>query len=113
MMVSPIRQTKVQGEINICRYLLRVMGEIPGSDVELSTRVSYWLDVADSLLCGDNGEKSGAVGTLASYLSKNTYLCGPSASLIDVIVKTAVHQTANGGKLTNEASISKWLKSLC
>lgn len=113
MMVSPVRQTKVQGEINICRYLLRVLGAYSHlSDPELSARISYWLDIADSLLRGDAAEKSSAVKNLVNYLATSRYLGGDFASYVDMVVLSAFKQTATCAKFANEPSIKKWMSSL-
>ena len=34
MIVSPIKHTKILNEVNICRYLMRLLGDYPSDPVE-------------------------------------------------------------------------------
>ena len=43
MIVSPVKHTKILNEVNICRYLMRLLGDYPSDPVE-ATKLAEQLE---------------------------------------------------------------------
>ena len=106
-MISPTKQTAVRGEVNIARYINRVIS--CESDIIMATQIDEWLDIAHvQILNGNTKEKAAALRNLNSRLGKNEWLVGSALSLADIVMWSALHQTkqANGAP----TNVKKWLK---
>ncbi|CAG5134488.1 unnamed protein product, partial [Candidula unifasciata] len=111
LMVDPTKQTTIQGEANVARYLSRLLNPSFDKDIISATLVDELLDLAQlQLIEGNSKEKSAAVRTLNSLLGKKDWLAGASPGLADYVCWSALHQT---GQTTNPpANVKKWL-ALC
>ncbi|KAK7113711.1 aminoacyl tRNA synthase complex-interacting multifunctional protein 2-like isoform X2 [Littorina saxatilis] len=111
MMVSPTRQTYVEGEANIARYLSRLLQPAyDSSDAITATQIDELLDLSQQqILGGNNKERSAALRTLNARLGKAQWLVGASLSVADVVVWSAVQGARLGGDAP--ANVKKWLKA--
>ena len=111
MKVKAGSQTSIQGEVNILRYLSRLLTPAyDASDIVMVTSIDSFLDLASStILNGNSKEKAAAVRTLNASLGKRTWLVSDSPTLADVAVWSTLHQTglASGAP----SNVQKWLKA--
>ncbi|XP_071501616.1 aminoacyl tRNA synthase complex-interacting multifunctional protein 2-like [Diadema antillarum] len=111
MKVKASSQTPIQGEVNILRYLSRLLTPTyDAADITTVTSIDGFLDLTSStILKGSSKEKAAAVRTLNSTLGKRTWLVGESPTIADIAVWSALHQTGqNSGAPSN---VQKWLKA--
>lgn len=111
MLVSPIRQTKIVGEANICRYLQRVLGEFPTDPVD-ATKLDHWLDIATCIGASAGTDKPGALTSLVKQLSKSHYLAGTNIGLADIVNCSAFIRSVTSGKWANDAKLKSWCSSV-
>ncbi|XP_067129501.1 aminoacyl tRNA synthase complex-interacting multifunctional protein 2 [Centruroides vittatus] len=108
MMISPIMQAAIKGEINIARYLARLLTpSYDSGDAVSVTEIDNWLDMAhSSILHGNNKERQYILKTMNSCLGKQDFLVGESMTVADIVMWSALCQT----KLTTGLStnINKW-----
>lgn len=108
-MVDPTRQTVIQGEANVARYLARLLYPDWDDTNIFTTQVDDLLDTAQlQILEGNSKEKAAAVRTLNSTLGKRDWLVGNEPSLADVFCWSALHQTSQVAGSPN--NVKKWLK---
>lgn len=112
-MVSPIKQTKVTGEVNICRYLMRILGAYPADPVH-ATIVDNYLDMATALLGGDDSEKPKVLSKMVKHLEKNPFMSGSKPGLVDAVLCSAYDNAVLSGwyKWANEANLKKWCSTV-
>ncbi|XP_059156806.1 aminoacyl tRNA synthase complex-interacting multifunctional protein 2-like [Physella acuta] len=109
LMVDPTRQTVIQGEANVARYLARLLYPDWDDTNIFTTQVDDLLDTAQlQILEGNSKEKAAAVRTLNSALGKRDWLLGSEPSLADVFCWSALHQTSQVAGSPN--NVKKWLK---
>ena len=108
-MISPTKQTAVTGEVNIARYINRVINPNCEADIIMATQVDEWLDIAHiQIINGNTKEKAAALRNLNSRLGKNDWLVGSSLSLADIVTWSALQQTNQASSAP--ANVKKWLK---
>ena len=108
LMVSPNIQTALQGEGSVARYIARLLEPAYDSgDIVTATEIDQYVDLAGSLLNGNNKEKAGVMRTLNGRLGKEQYLVGGQRSLADIVLWSALQQS----KQTDAAppNVKKWL----
>lgn len=112
LVVDPVRQSTIQGEANVARYLARRLGMFTDeTDIVTATLIDEILDLAQlQLLEGNSKEKSAAVRTLNSALGKKDWLVGAEPSLADIVCWSALYQTNQTS--SPPANVKKWL-NLC
>lgn len=111
MMVSPIRQTKVMNEANICRYLMRISGDYP-TDPSSATLLDQRLDMAASITNGSNVEKSTTLAQIAKQLTASKFIAGNIAGVEDFLVNAAFTKSVTSGKWSTDVNLKKWSSSL-
>lgn len=111
-MVSPTRQTYIEGEANIARYLSRLLlPAYDSGDIVTATQIDELLDLAQQqLIRGNNKERSAALRTLNARLGKGQWLVGSSLTVADMVAWSAVQEAKLAGDAP--ANVKKWLK-LC
>jgi len=111
MVVNPIHQGTIEGEVNIARYIARLLGFNYETDPILSTQIDDWLEIANSsIIYGNNKERQSALKSLNSHLGKNTFLVQDSLSLADIVVWSSLAQNKLHEDLPS--NVSKWFKLL-
>ncbi|XP_005095845.1 aminoacyl tRNA synthase complex-interacting multifunctional protein 2 [Aplysia californica] len=112
LMVDPTKQTTIMGEVNIARYITRLLQPaVDSEDVVKATQVDELLDLAQlQLVSGNAKEKAAAVRTLNANLGKQDWLTGASPSLADIVLWSVLQQT--GQASSPPANVKKWL-ALC
>lgn len=111
MIVSPVKQTKIEGEVNICRYLMRLLGEYPADPVA-ATVLDGWLDTATDIANGTNSQRSTALSRLAKQLSKAAHITGSALGIADVVNCAAFLRSVTSEKWTNDVNFKRWLESV-
>ncbi|XP_013407676.1 aminoacyl tRNA synthase complex-interacting multifunctional protein 2 [Lingula anatina] len=111
LMVNPHKQSPVQGEGNMARYLARLLS--PGYDSVdpiTATEIDVFVDIAtNQLLHGNSKEKAAALRGLNSKLGSSSWLVGSDLSLADIVVWSALQQTGQAGGAP--ANVQKWIKA--
>ncbi|GFR00876.1 aminoacyl tRNA synthase complex-interacting multifunctional protein 2 [Trichonephila clavata] len=111
MMVDPIHQGIVEGEVNIARYLSRLFSLNYETDPILSTMIDNYLElVHSSIIHGNNKERQGALRSLNSQLGKNAFIVGDSYTIADIVTWSALIQAKLHQSLP--ANVMKWFNSL-
>ena len=111
MIVSPHRQTPVQGIANICRYLSRQFcPEIYESlNPVNASQIDSWLDsVSCSYINGNAKEKASVLRHMNSSLGSSPFLTGDALTLADIIAYSVIG-TLQGLKIG--ANIKTWMKT--
>ena len=109
LMISPTKQAAVTGEINVARYINRVINPDCETDIVMATQIDEWLDIAHiQILNGNLKEKAAALRNLNSRLGRNDWLVGSSLSLADIVTWSALQQTNQAS--VAPANVKKWLK---
>ncbi|KAM7296974.1 aminoacyl tRNA synthase complex-interacting multifunctional protein 2 isoform X2 [Ixodes scapularis] len=112
MMVNPLLQVAISGEVNLIRYLGRLLDPSYESlgPVE-ATEVDHWLDQAHhGLLHGKNKERQAVLKALNAQLGNSPYVLGSSPSLADIALWSAVLQLdLLSGAPSN---VKRWMKTL-
>lgn len=111
LMVSPARQSCVTGEVNIARYINRLLSPaFDTDDIVMATTADEWLDTADlQILNGNSKQRNAALKSLNNRLKKNDWLVGDQFSVVDAVTWSALHQT----ELAKSAaeSVQKWISA--
>ena len=112
MKIQANSQTPIQGEVNILRYLSRLLTPAydASDDIITVANIDNFLDLASStLLNGTSKEKAAGVRGLNSALGRGDWLVGSGPTVADIAVWSALHQTglASGAP----SNVQKWLKS--
>ncbi|GIX99738.1 aminoacyl tRNA synthase complex-interacting multifunctional protein 2 [Caerostris extrusa] len=111
MMIDPIHQSTIEGEVNIARYLSRLLCFTDENDALLSTQIDNWLEVVhSSIIHGNNKDRQGALRSLNAHFGKNSFLVGDSFTIADIVMWSALIQTKLHQNLPTNAE--KWFKSL-
>jgi len=112
LIVDPTQQTPIMGEVNIARYLMRLLQ--PGCDLSnivKATQIDELLDLAQlQLLNGNTKERAAGVRSLNSSLGKSDWLLGGEPCMADAIVWSAIQQS--GQAASPPSNVKKWL-ALC
>lgn len=111
LIVSPSKQTVITGEVNIVRYINRILNpSFDKEDIVMATSFDEWLDIAENqLLNGNSKQKTSALKSLNNTLKKNDWLVGSELSLADVVMWSALHQSQQvHGAPEN---VNKWMKA--
>jgi len=92
LVVSPSKQTPVVGEVNVARYLARLMTPRYDADIVAATQIDTLLDHAAVLL--DSSEAlTAAVKSLGQLLGRKKWFVGNDRpSLVDIVMWSAVKQ---------------------
>lgn len=111
LMVSPAKQSVVTGEINIARYINRVLcPSFDMDDIVMATYCDEWLDVAEnSLLNGNSKQKTSALKNLNTRFKKNDWLVGSEFSFADAVMWSALHQSQQASSAPEH--VQKWLNA--
>lgn len=108
LIVSPAKQSVITGEVNIARYINRLLSPtFDTEDVVMATNCDEWLDVADiSLINGNSKQRTSAAKNLNNRFKRNDWIVGDEFSWVDAVMWSAVSQS-------NLASVpehvQKWL----
>jgi len=112
LIVDPTCSVPVMGEVNIARYLTRLL--LPGvdsDDIVKATQIDELLDIAQlQVMSGNVKERAAAVRSLNATLGKQDWLTGGQPCVADVVMWSALHQA--GQAASAPANVKKWLK-LC
>ena len=110
LMVSPAKQSVVTGEVNIARYINRLLSPaFDSEDITAATTADEWLDTADlHIFNGNSKQRNAAVKNINNRLKKSDWLVGESFSLVDTVLWSALNQT----ELSKGApeNVLKWMK---
>lgn len=95
LMVSPAKQSVVTGEVNIARYINRLLSPaFDTEDIVMATTADEWLDTADlQIFNGNSKQRNSALKSLNNRLKKNIWLVGDQFSLVDAVMWSALHQS--------------------
>ena len=84
LMVSPAKQSVITGEVNIARYINRLIS--PGfdtTDIVKATTADEWLDMADlQLINGNSKQRNATTKSLNTKLKKSDWVVGDEFSLV-------------------------------
>lgn len=112
VMVNPLLQAAIVGEVNLIRYLGRLLSpSYESADAASATEVDRWLSlVHHGLIHGKNKEQQAVLKALNAQLGKTPYVLGPAPGLADIALWSALLQT----NLSSGApgNVNKWLKAL-
>ncbi|XP_050394483.1 aminoacyl tRNA synthase complex-interacting multifunctional protein 2 isoform X3 [Patella vulgata] len=109
LMVDPYKQSAIEGEVNIARYLQRLLNsQYDSQDIIEATQIDEWLDTAQiQYLDGSNKERAAVLRSLNARFGKNIWLVGDKCSLADITMWSALQQS---GQVTDiPANVKKWL----
>jgi len=107
LMVSPLTQTLIKGEVNVLRYFARLFPSIlPYENIEEVTNVNSMLDTVSSILWALPKERQPLMRTLVNSLGKSSFLAGQSLSVVDLALYSLVKQLSLEKDLQPE--LSKW-----
>nr|XP_053640162.1 LOW QUALITY PROTEIN: uncharacterized protein LOC128694196 [Cherax quadricarinatus] len=118
LMVDPLRQTTISGEVNIVRYVSRLFPLSSPYNYEASgtfatiTETDHVLDqLSRQLTEGNNRERQAALRQLNARLGKTGWLMGTSCSIVDVLAWSLMRQKAmvDAGA---PANVVKWYKTV-
>lgn len=112
VMVSPLLQAAIVGEVNFIRYVGRLLNpSYEALDAGSATEVDHWLSQAHhGILHGKNKEQQAVLKALNTQLGKTPYVQGSKPGLADIALWSALLQTrlASGAP----SNVKKWLKAL-
>nr|CAD7407240.1 unnamed protein product [Timema poppensis] len=117
LIVSPISHCEVVGEINVARYLNRLLESrsrrpalVYESDGPVrSGHIDVWLDRLYTLSHGNNKECSEVLKSASAVLAKQEWLTSLSMSVADVCLWSALKQGVSVGTLP--LPLNKWFKN--
>lgn len=112
VMVSPLLQAAIVGEVNFIRYVGRLLSpSYEASDAISATEVDHWLSqVHHGVLHGKNKEQQAVLKALNTQLGKTPYVLGANLGLADIALWSALLQT--GLASAAPSNVKKWLKAL-
>ncbi|XP_045189431.2 aminoacyl tRNA synthase complex-interacting multifunctional protein 2-like [Mercenaria mercenaria] len=110
LIVSPAKQSVITGEVNIARYINRLLSpSFDTEDIVMATYWDEWLDVADmSLINGNTKQRTSAVKNLNARFKRNDWIVGPEFSLVDAVMWSALSQSPQAGSAPE--NVQKWMK---
>ena len=89
LMVSPLNQTLIKGEVNILRYISRLFPSLlPYESLSPLTEVDAMLDTISSLVWAAPRERQPLMRTLVTNLGKSTFLSGKLMFLTDDSIRS-------------------------
>lgn len=112
VMVSPLLQAAIVGEVNFIRYLGRLLNpSYEALDAGSATEVDHWLSqVHHGILHGKNKEQQAVLKALNTQLGKTPYVQGSQPGLADIALWSALlRMRLSSGAPSN---VKKWLKAL-
>jgi len=93
LMVSPVAQTFIRGEVNIIRYFARLYpGLLEYDGVHSVTAIDMMLDSVTSLLWAQPKDRQPILRPLAVNLARMEYLCGNQFGIADLALFSALKQ---------------------
>jgi len=93
VMVSPISQSVIKGEVNLIRYMARLFPTLLSYESEkTATAVDNILDSVTSLLWAQPKDRQPILRPLAVNLGKSEFLCGASLGIADLALFSALKQ---------------------
>ncbi|XP_075557573.1 aaRS-interacting multifunctional protein 2 isoform X1 [Dermacentor variabilis] len=112
VMVSPVLQAAIVGEVNLIRYLGRLLNpSYESGDAATATEVDHWLSLAHhGIIHGKNKEQQAVLKALNAQLGRTPYVLGSVPGLADIALWSALLQAnlACGAP----SNVKKWLKAL-
>lgn len=112
VMVSPVLQAAIVGEVNLIRYLGRLLNpSYESGDAATATEVDHWLSLAHhGIIHGKNKEQQAVLKALNAQLGRTPYVLGSVPGLADIALWSALLQAnlACGAP----SNVKKWLKTL-
>ncbi|KAH3782582.1 aminoacyl tRNA synthase complex-interacting multifunctional protein 2-like [Dreissena polymorpha] len=110
LMVSPAKQSVITGEVNIARYINRLIS--PGfdtTDIVKATTADEWLDMADlQLINGNSKQRNATTKSLNTKLKKSDWVVGDEFSLVDAVLFSALAQSDQISSAPE--NVQKWMK---
>ncbi|KAH7943566.1 aminoacyl tRNA synthase complex-interacting multifunctional protein 2 [Rhipicephalus sanguineus] len=112
VMVSPVIQAAIVGEVNLIRYLGRLLSpSYESGDAVTATEVDYWLSLAHhGVIHGKNKEQQAVLKSLNAQLGRTPYVLGSVPGLADIALWSALLQSNLACGAPN--NVKKWLKTL-
>lgn len=112
LMVNPLLQVAITGEVNLIRYLGRhLQPSYESSEPLEATELDYWLDQAHhGLVHGKAKEQQGVLKALNVQLGKSSYVLGSSVGLADIALWSVLLQT--GLESGAPSNVKRWMKVL-
>ncbi|KAL1472942.1 hypothetical protein MTO96_022713 [Rhipicephalus appendiculatus] len=112
VMVSPVLQAAIVGEVNLIRYLGRLLSpSYESGDAATATEVDYWLSLAHhGVIHGKNKEQQAVLKALNAQLGRTPYVLGSVPGLADIALWSALLQSNLASGAPN--NVKKWLKTL-
>jgi len=93
LMVSPISQSVIKGEVNIIRYFARLFPSVfTYENDRTAAAVDNLLDSVTSLLWAQPKDRQPILRPLAINLGKSSFLCGESFGIADLALFSALKQ---------------------
>lgn len=108
LMVSPHKQTNVEGESNIARYIQRLLNPDYDNCPAAATKTDEWLDLAEQYIRGNKKENAAVVKTLNSRLGSSEWLAGKSLSLADIVMWSVISQAK--AQKDCPANVKTWIQ---
>lgn len=109
LIVSPGKQSVIIGEVNIARYINRLLSPtFDTADIVMATYSDEWLDVADiSMINGNSKQRTSAVKNLNNRFKKNDWIVGDQFTWVDAVMWSAVSQSQLASVPEH---VQKWLE---
>ena len=110
-MISPVKQSVISGEVNIARYINRLLNpSFDTEDIVMATTADEWLDTVDTqIFNGNSKQKAAALKSLNVRLKKNDWITGSEFSLVDIVMWSALHQSQQASGAPE--NVQKWMKA--
>jgi len=109
VMVSPLTQTTIRGEVNLLRYLARLLPAVLRyEDLPGLQSLDSILDSVSSLLWATPRDRQPLLRSVTANLSKSQYVAGDALSIADLALFSAVKQLGLDKELQPE--VARWFK---
>lgn len=111
LVVSPLRQSVIQGEVNMIRYIRRLLDPTAETRDPVTMAIcDEVLDLVQSrLIDGNSKERDAALRTLNSRLGRTSWLVGNSMSSADIAAWSGINHCKLAADLP--ANVKKWFKA--
>lgn len=111
LMVNPSKQSAIQGEVNIVRYIRRLLDSTAeAEDPATMATCDEVLDLVQlRIIDGNNKERDSALRTLNSRLGRTSWLVGDSVSSADIAAWSGINQCKLSADLPG--NVKKWFKA--
>jgi aminoacyl tRNA synthase complex-interacting multifunctional protein 2 len=110
-MVTPSRQSVIRGEVNVIRYIRRLLD--PSAETQDPVTMAVCDEVLDlvqsRLMEGSSKERDSALRTLNSRLGRTSWLVGNSMSSADIAAWSGINHCKMSADLP--ANVKKWFKA--